>query len=370
MLTGFKVTNFKNFKDELYLDLEHTNNYEFSGSAVKDGHVKTALIYGINGSGKTNLGKAVFDIILHMTDKEKNFSFYNIYKNLWNDDKEPTTFYYKFDFEGSILEYRYQKDGPQKLLNERVVIDGQEVVSYDFDSHEANVALSGTESLKLDLADKNISVIKYINNNAVLNDNSINKTFDKFISFVDNMLFFSSLERNHYQGFTNGAESISSGIVTAGKVLDFQRFLHKNKINYELAATKADQEDRISCKYGDKLVDFYSVASRGTCSLALLYYWLIKLDKTSLVFIDEFDAFYHSTLARSVVEEILNTKSVQAIFTTHNTDIMTSDLLRPDCYFALAGGQVKSFASLTDKELRKAHNLQKMYRAGAFDDNG
>ena len=71
MLLEFHVKNFKNFKDELILDLSRTNNYEFSEEAVQDGVVKTALIYGENASGKTNLGYAIFDLILHLTDKEK-----------------------------------------------------------------------------------------------------------------------------------------------------------------------------------------------------------------------------------------------------------------------------------------------------------
>lgn len=55
MLLEFHVKNFKNFKDELILDLSRTNNYEFSEEAVQDGVVKTALIYGENASGKEQI---------------------------------------------------------------------------------------------------------------------------------------------------------------------------------------------------------------------------------------------------------------------------------------------------------------------------
>ena len=56
------------------------------------------------------------------------------------------------------------------------------------------------------------------------------------------------------------------------------------------------------CKFGKREVNFYSVASRGTCSLTLFYYWLMHLENVSLVFIDEFDAFYHNNLATAVVK--------------------------------------------------------------------
>ena len=57
---------------------------------------------------------------------------------------------------------------------------------------------------------------------------------------------------------------------------------------------------------------------------------------------------------------------LQIFTTTHNTDLMSNDLLRPDCYFLLKDNKIKAISDLTEKELRQAHNLQKMYKAGAF----
>ena len=98
-----------------------------------------------------------------------------------------------------------------------------------------------------------------------------------------------------------------------------------------------------------------------------LYNFYKRIEDNSLLFIDEFDAFYHVNLAKRVVEELLKL-NVQAILTTHDTTIMTNDLLRPDCYFVLSEGKIKSLPDLTEKELRQAHNLEKMYRAGAFNE--
>ena len=57
---------------------------------------------------------------------------------------------------------------------------------------------------------------------------------------------------------------------------------------------------------------------------------------------------------------------VQIFTTTHNTDLMSNDLLRPHSYFLLENNRIKAISELTEKELRQAHNLQKMYKAGAF----
>lgn len=90
------------------------------------------------------------------------------------------------------------------------------------------------------------------------------------------------------------------------------------------------------------------------------------MQKVSFVFIDEFDAFYHSDVSKNIVQLLRDSDKLQAVLTTHNTDIMTNDLLRPDCYYLLNNDIVKSLPNSTEKELRFAHNLQKLYKGGAF----
>ena len=370
MLIEFKVEGFKNFEKELIFDLSKTRNYTFSENAVKDGIVKTGLIYGINGSGKSNLGLAIFDIILHLSEKEKYLELYYNYLSLTNSNTV-AKFYYKFKFENDILEYEYQKDKPQNLVNEVVKINSKLISEYHYLSNKFKLNLEGTENLNKNLNGNNISFIKYINNNINPKEDSeqfkIKKIIEKFINFVDNMLFFASLDGNFYQGFKKGNGTISDEIISNGKLKDFEKFLNEAGIDYKLIEKKIGKDRRIYCKFRSGEVDFFEIASKGTCSLTLFYSWLISLDKVSFVFIDEFDAFYHVDLAKRVVEELLKL-NVQAILTTHDTTIMTNDLLRPDCYFVLSEGKIKSLPDLTEKELRQAHNLEKMYRAGAFNE--
>lgn len=366
MLVEFRVQNFKNFKEELIFKLDKVKNYEFNVEAINNNVIKTSLVYGKNGSGKSNLGLAIFDISVNLTDKEKNPDYSKRpFVNLSN--KGNVKFYYKFKFNSSYLVYKYEKDTPQNIINEEVFINDKRVIFYDHIEHRGEVILEGTETLNTDLNEKNISFVKYIRSNAILIDNECNTVFEQFINFVDNMLLFSSLENNHYQGFKNGSESISKGIIENGKLKEFETFLKKAGIEYKLSAKDVDGQKTILCDFNGKKANFYSIASRGTCTLSLFYYWLLDLDKVSLVFIDEFDAFYHNDLARLVVEEVLKNK-VQSIITAHNTSIMDNDLLRPDCYFNLENGSIKSFSDSTNKDLRRAHNIEKMYRAGSFNE--
>ena len=94
----------------------------------------------------------------------------------------------------------------------------------------------------------------------------------------------------------------------------------------------------------------------------------IAFDKISFLFIDEFDAFLHFESAKFIVEELNKQKNFQSIVTTHNTYLMQNKLTRPDCCYLMTKNKIASLFNSTDKEIREAHNLEKMYVNGAFID--
>jgi hypothetical protein len=52
--------------------------------------------------------------------------------------------------------------------------------------------------------------------------------------------------------------------------------------------------------------------------------------------------------------------------TTHDTFLLTNDLLRPDCFFIIRDNKIDAICNMTEKELRFGHNLEKLYRGGTF----
>lgn len=367
MLKRFSVTNFKNFKDKISFNLDETADYEFNSDVIKHGCVIKGIIYGINGSGKSNLGRAIFDIVLNLTDLEKNYSKYYNYLNL-DSQKSFAEFEYVFDFDGIELVYQYGKTDPYTMKYEKLEIDGQEVLCYDFTSNKGHTTLKGTENLQLSsvVDSERLSRIKYIKNNSILEENKINKTFRSFCDFVDRMLLFYSLKDNSYQGFRLGSDNFTNGIIRMGKISEFENFLRDKDINYNLVAENNNGISEIYCRFDNGTVPFSSVASTGTMSLALFYYWYIQMNSASFVYIDEFDAFYHFELSEALVDLLKKLNNTQVVLSTHNTDLLSNDILRPDAYFELRENTIKSFEQRTDKDLRRAHNIQKMYKAGAF----
>jgi AAA15 family ATPase/GTPase len=184
------------------------------------------------------------------------------------------------------------------------------------------------------------------------------------------MLLFWDRNGRGYQGYeTEGGSDLLKIIIEAGHFEDFRDFLKGAGLDSNIDFIKFDNAYRAIYTFqNDQVIDFWNSASTGTKALTLFYYWLQQIkygaNPPSLVFIDEFDAFYHNSLAAHVIKELKNISKCQFVLTAHNTSIMTNDLLRPDCYFLMYKDRLQSLADSTDKELRVAHNLEKIYRAG------
>lgn len=363
------MSNFKSFKEDFELDFTDVRGYEFNKDSVRNGVVNHAIIYGHNGVGKSNLALAIFDIIEHLTDKQRNEQAYKNYLNAYCDT-DYAQFYYEFSINSNIVVYEYKKSDYKTIAYERFSINGKEYVFFDrTKSSNAQISFIGAETLKSDIENNQLSILKYIKNNTQLAHNDINETFLTFFSFVEQMLYFRSLLDRTYLGLDVGSKNILEGIVEKNNVKEFEVFLNQAGVECKLAEVEEYGKKSIAFNINGKYLSFYEVASTGTSALALFYFWYQDFkDKPSvtLLFVDEFDAFYHQSLSTLIVEKLKET-GVQFILTTHNTSIMTNDLLRPDCYFEMTKEQVKSFAKSTDKELREAHNLEKMYKSGLFD---
>ena len=74
-----------------------------------------------------------------------------------------------------------------------------------------------------------------------------------------------------------------------------------------------------------------------------------------------FDAFYHFELSESVQKKVNEIIGVQIFTTTHNTDLMSNDLLRPDCYFLLKDNSIKAISELTEFPAFPKDEIEKIY---------
>ena len=77
---------------------------------------------------------------------------------------------------------------------------------------------------------------------------------------------------------------------------------------------------------------------------------------------------YFEKLKIELLQKLKELTGTQVILTTHNTDLLSNEFIRPDCGYIIDGKKIRALNHLTRKELREAHNLEKLYHAGHFNE--
>lgn len=367
MLKKITVKNFKCF-DTLTFDLTSAD-YSYNPHIVKDGVVNKALIFGKNGTGKTSLGLAIFDLIQHLTDKQCFPPWFMKYYTNLNTGRNQVSFQYTFSFDFKEVVYEYEKTDAQNLVFEILKSDGNILIDYHYDKPDRQfVAKELCGNLDIKLPDNKLSILKYIYRNTPTDSSSI---LTRLMQFCEGMLWFRSLsDGNGYCGLINGGSTLEQMLFESKQLSNFQDFLAKSGLRYNLGFEENGGGTHELYAYFNRRKNkarFSTIASSGTKALWLLFNWMAKgKDKLSLLFIDEFDAFYHYEIAATVMRELNVHREFQSFLTTHNTYLMQNQFTRPDCCFILTDKQIKSLKKSTERELREAHNLEKMYIGGAF----
>lgn len=365
MLKRFEVTNFKNFSDKVVLDFTDIRDYQFNAHCIKDNLLNKIIVYGKNAVGKSNLGLALFDITAHLTEKNVSPGLYDFYLNA-DGKRDYAEFKYDFQFEQQELSYTYKKTDVRELVYEELSINGAQVFSYDFLSSKGDFAgvKEYAPSLNFNFRDNNLSVLRYIVNNSKTEDVM---PLSQLIGFVSRMLWFRSLDENRYIGYKTESTDYLKFIFEGNNLKEFEQFLHKSGVKENLTVKKNPSGDKVLYFDKKKPLPFLKMASNGTKSLYTLFYWLKTSKDISFLFIDEFDAYYHVELSEAIVELLEGRSDFQTILTSHNTNLLSNRIMRPDCYFILTPEKLVSFANATDRELREGHNLEKLYVSGEFD---
>ena len=380
MLKKFTLKNYKNFKDEISIDFENTAGYQFSTDCITDGTISKMLIYGRNATGKTNLGKALIDICMTMFGVRR-YADTGVFLNADSID-ETATFSYEFGFENNELIYRYTRFYNQELRNEELRINKKTIFSCDFENNKfdfKNLKYINAETASIDrylqsvdiddeeeLQEPKLPFLRWLISNVALNSDSIlielaNYTRRMLMITAGNTMLRTSRRMN---------DSFYELLEDSNRLKDLEYFLNEMGIECKLILQKLPDGQRELYFKHEKLVPFYETASSGTLALVDLYRRLIPKNwDPSFIYLDEFDAFYHYEMSEKVINFFKRRyPKCQIIMTSHNTNLMTNRLMRPDCLFILSrAGALTALCNATERELREGHNLEKMYISGEFD---
>ena len=224
MLAKFAVKNFRGFKERIEIDLTRHSNYTFNSFAIKDGIIKNGILYGPNGSGKTNFGLAIFDIVNHLSQKWKKPDYYFNFTYA-GSRKLIVEFEYTFLLGGQTVEYCYGKDYRGALHHEQMSVNGRQVFKRANGKLEVdNDEFPMGDSVRHNLADNanNVSIVNFLTTSYPLaGDNYLLR----LNSFVNGMLWFRCLDTREFIGLENTITLLDEFIIRNKLVAEFERFL-------------------------------------------------------------------------------------------------------------------------------------------------
>lgn len=381
MLRKFTVRNYRNFKDEVCIDFGNIAGYQFNMDCINDGIIGKMLIYGRNATGKTNLGKAIMDIRVTILD-ELRYIGDGVFLNA-DSEEDAATFSYTFQFEGKELVYRYARHSEFELQNEELIVNGKRVFKCDFIKKEYdfdNLKSIGAETANTDRylqsfdlvenADAGMELrlpfLRWVIGNVALRTDSVVLRLTKYVRAMkiitagNGMMFYQRWERRSAYEHLEDSQNLQ----------ELEAFFNAMGVECKLVLKRLPDGQKELYFAHDKLVPFYENVSSGTRALFNLYNRLFfKAGDASFMYLDEFDAFYHYEMAENVMRFFKKKyPNCQIILTSHNTNLMTNRIMRPDCLFILSrAGTLTALCNATQRELREGHNLEKMYISGEFE---
>lgn len=378
MIRKFSVKNYRNFKETLVLDFTHTHDYKYNENCIKNGLINKVIVYGKNSVGKSNLGMALYDIIYTAISSFSNrfVKSDDAYKNADAGIDELIDFSYSFLFDGDVVDYFYSKSDALTVVFEKLVINDNIIFEYNSNKGEYNFSnvsqinagdINWEEFInttKSDIETNNEdsekpSALRYIIHNTIQNEQSI---IYKLTRFLKGLRFSGSALNSPFIG-TN-----KKYLLEEDELLKFQNFLNEYGVECKLILLEQpDGEKEIYFDY-KKPLHFFKNMSSGTSELTRFYLRYMFINKPTFIYIDEFDAYYHFELSEKIVKLLENVFECQVVLTSHNTNLLSNSIMRPDCFMILNQGKITPICEATKRELRQGHNLEKLYINGEFDE--
>ena len=423
MLVNFRFKNFKSFYNENNLSLQATKDNELEeintfnvnktlfNKTEQPELLKSAIIFGSNASGKSNVIKGItymYNAIrlssAQQIDVIKNNETFAFYENANNeislDEVEiiQNNNLYKYGFtilQGKIeKEWLYKRNERTTIVFEReknkLKLTGNELVQSLINIPETTLFLSIGSNFNLSISNYLKDVLDWFNNIIIVFENNAN-SLD--IYSVENQkykkLAIEILKKADIgiQNMTVVKDKIAS-LQDLNSVLAFNMQFQSNPNKY--GQLKQENENMYNIDldtqfnvYNNKnekiatkdimLFKDKGFHSEGTIRLlCYLGYILAALDKGKIIFIDEIDSKLHFLVADYLLKMFnsidKNPNNSQLICTAHNIMLMDDDLRRDQIYFTSKDEYgVSSLVSLADyKGVRKNDLFSKKYLAGFY----
>ncbi len=376
MLLEFSVTNFRSIKEKQTLSLLKTNKNElpnnFTTVTLSTGKtldvLNSAVIYGANASGKSNLVSAM-ETMVEIIGNSLFFQLDSVEPFLLSTENKSLPAEFEIDFIGDGVRYvygfsatkdrvvdewlyQYPKGRPQSLI-ERT----------DTNNWGAVTALKGNKKTwQESTKDKSLFLTTAISLNA-----------KKLIEIKAHIKTVFELHEFHY------IEDTQIFHQSKKLVIDFLQMADDAIIDFDIKESLDPSPDEFDIstyrqsKDGDKIKFNLCRESKGTQKIFYSsVYWINALQRGLTLVLDELQNSLHPKLVAHLVNMFhnpeLNKNGAQLIFVTHETSLLDQEVFRRDqVWFCEKEDNATELFSLADFSVRKGHeNIEKFYLSGRY----
>ena len=431
MLKRFILENFSSYRDENILELTagrtelHPNHLvEYPKQKIKI--LKSAVIYGANASGKSNLIKgmeyAKNIIIRGFNEVETYKKYFRLDKNC---SKKVTQFEFELELNDKFYSYGFSAFLDKKIIEEEWLFEiGKSSDDLIFERKKTNIILGSklTKNKKIknrfdiyiedmknqthqlflsEISDKNLDSVeskifndiyhwfdekliilypntKFSNISSIGNDDNLSKIFKKYLKrfdtgIIDILLIEEDFEES-FKEFSKAIKlDIEKNLIQKGKK---RATLRSNK-GHLLTICRDDSNNELKIQklglvHSNKVDDIFELHDESDGSKRLIDFipLIPKFNDDYTILIDEFDRSLHPKLTKDFFKlfyELNNFKS-QLIVSTHESTLLDLTLLRRDeIWFAEKdkSGASKLFTLNQFKE-RYDKKIEKAYLSGRY----
>ena len=403
MIIEFSVENFRSFKDRVTLSMDSSSSKKIPQNLINLGDnnnlLKSALIYGANSAGKSNLIKAI-EFMKGMVTNSHSFNVNSKilpaipFKLSESSKKKPSKFElvflcgdkkYRYGFSCNSTkvfeEYLFEKSAKkEKLVFSRsdtktfkFGFDGEKQELYKSQTIDNTLYVSRATQLGYDVT-KNI--YDYFSENIIVNMNIIHAVPSNWIKYTIAKMNEDSEFKEKMLNILKKADfgGIENFLIKKEKIPVKKITFNFSNVENEFESTdgfddvyKAKTMHRTD---NGKIVYFdLNDESEGTRkTLSILGPLLNIMEEDKVLFIDELDSSLHPEITRMIVKlfNSKNNKSGQLIFTTHDTTLLDNELFRKDQIY-LCSKEPNGFttlSSLLDYDIRSDVDFERAYLNG------
>ena len=398
MLLEFACSNHKSIRNEvLFSTLAGKDNahedktYEVSGNKV----LKAAVIYGANGSGKSNFINAITfikQLVMNSINYQPGYGIPQVPHKLEGYEKESS---YKIQFITKGIRYVFGLSLKNMLVSEEYLYyfpNNRQTKIFERagESFTAGSQFRGKFSACKDVLKPNRLLLS-----CAANFSSVEEVADAYSFFSNELVVYGPVSQEDWMHYSlyqmNRNPKMKAAVITflselGTGIKDIQVSINQKKLETaELPPFLSDEFKAIllqnsvdaitaKVKYGSFETDLIHEESTGIKKLFAILCPLIDIIVNGKVLIcDELESSLHESLVFGIVKLFMNSdagKHAQLIFTTHETGLLNLDLFRRDqIWFTELSQEERStdLYSLAEiKNVRKEENFGKGYIAGKY----